>query len=82
MVTSLKKGHSCCHEDTMVIFTDKQVDTMVEDTRGETARTTFEDIECGPDPMHPINNGCSSIKDDDRSDDNKTKERYVDQAQP
>ena len=36
----------------------------------EVVRTHFEeDAECGPDPMHASNNECSSVEDDDSSND-------------
>ena len=42
---------------------------MVEEICGEVVRTHFEDAECGPDPMHASNNECSSVEDDDSSND-------------
>ena len=53
----------------MIVFTDEQVGSMVEEIRGEAVRTGFEDAEHGPDHMHPSGNGCSSVQDGDCSDD-------------
>jgi len=66
----------------MVVFTDEQVGTMVEDICGEAVRSDFEDVECRPDPMHPSDNECSSDEDEDSSDDDENKELYADPAPP
>ena len=64
------------------MFTNKHVGLMVEEIYGEVLPTNFEDVECGPDPMHPGDNGYSSVKDDDSSDDDEIEERYTDPAAP
>jgi hypothetical protein len=42
----------------------------------------FLDAECGPDPTHPSDNECSSVEDDDSSDDDEIEELYADPAAP
>ena len=64
-----EKDLSCSNEGTMVVFSDEQVGSMVEDICGEAVRANFEDVECGPDPIHPSDIECSSIEDGDSSDD-------------
>ena len=66
----------------MVVFTDEQVGTMVEEICGEAVRSNFEDVECGPDPMHPSDKERSSDEDEDSSDDDEIEELYVDLAPP
>ena len=48
----------------MVVFTDNEVGTMVEEICGEGVRTNFEDPECGPDPHFPSDVETSSDEDD------------------
>ena len=36
---------------------------MVEEICGEAVRSNFEDVECGPDHMHPSDEECSSDED-------------------
>ena len=66
----------------MVILSNEQVGLMVEDICGEVVRTNFEDAECGLDPMHPSDIGCSSMKDGDSSDDDEIKELFAEPALP
>ena len=66
----------------MVIFSNEQVGSMAEETCGEAARTDFEDAEYGPDPMHPSDNKCNSVENDDNSDDDEIEELYADPAAP
>jgi len=66
----------------MVVFTSEQVGLMVEEICGEVVRTYFEDAEYGPDPMHPSDNECNSVEDDDSSDDDEIEELYADPAAP
>ena len=66
----------------MVVFSDEQVGSMVEDICGEAVRANFEDAECGPDPMYPSDIECSSIEDIDSSDDDEIKELFAEQALP
>ena len=44
-------------------------------------RSNFEDVECGPDPMHPSAEECSS-DDDAGSSDDEIEELYADPAPP
>jgi hypothetical protein len=76
-----EKNLSCSNGGTMVVFTDEQVGTMVEEICGEAVRTNFEDVECGPDPMHPSDEECSSDEDVGSSDD-EIEELYADPAPP
>ena len=69
-----EKDLSCSNEGTMVVFSNEQVGSMVEDIYGEAVRTNFEDAEYGPDPMHPTDTECSSIEHGDSSDDDEIKE--------
>ena len=41
-----------------------------------------EAVKYGLDPMHPSGNECSSVQDDDNSDDDKIEELYSDPAAP
>ena len=77
-----EKDLSCSNEGTMVVFSDEQVGSMVEDICGEAVRANFEDAECGPDPMHPSDIECSSIEDGDSSDDDEIKELFAEQVLP
>ena len=54
---------------------------MVEEICGEVVRTNFEDVECGPDHMHPSDKECSSDENVGNSDD-EIKELYADPAPP
>ena len=76
-----EKDLSCSNEATMVVFTDKDVGTMVEEICGEAVRSNFEDVECGQDPMHPSDEECSSDEDVGSSDD-EVEEFYADPAPP
>ena len=49
-------------------FTNEQVGSLVEEICGEAVHTNFEDAECGIDPMHPSDIGCSSVENGDKSD--------------
>ena len=51
-----------------MVFSNKQVGSMVEEICGEVVCTHFEDAGYGPDPMHQSDNKCSSVEDDDSSD--------------
>ena len=53
----------------MVVFANKPVGLMAEKICGEIARTYFEDAEYGSDPMHSSDDECSSVEDDDSSND-------------
>jgi len=77
-----EKDLNCSNEGTMVVFSDEQVGSMVEDICGEAVRANFEDAECGPDPMHPSDIECSSIEDGDSSDDDEIKELFAEQVLP
>ena len=55
---------------------------MVEEICGEVLRSTFENVECGPDPMHPSDNECSSVEDDNSGDGDMIEELYADSAPP
>ena len=66
----------------MVVFTNEQVGSMAEEIGGEVVRTNFEDAECGPNPIHPSDNECSSVEDDDKSNDDGIEEFYADPAAP
>ena len=66
----------------MVVFTNKQIGLMTEEICGEVVRTHFEDAGYGPDPMHPSDNECSSVEDDDSSDDDEIEELYANPAVP
>ena len=71
-----EKDLSCSNEGTMIVFSDEQVGSMVEDMCSEAVHTNFEDAECVPDPMHPHDTECSSIEDSDSSDVNEIKELF------
>ena len=64
------------------ISDDEQFGSMVEDICCEAVHVNFKDVEYGPDTMHPSDVECSSIEDGDRSDDDKIKELYAEQALP
>ena len=72
----------------MIVFTDEQVGTIVEEICGEAVCSNFEDVECGPDHLHPISDDkYSSDKDEGiydgvvySSGDDDTKEVYTDPA--
>ena len=81
MGTSLRKNLSCSNGGTIVVFTDEQVGTIVEEICGEAARSNFEDVVCGPDPMHPSDEECSSDEDVGSSDD-EIEELYADPDPP
>ena len=55
----------------MVAFTDAQVGTLVEEICGEALRSNCEDVEHGPAPLPPSDEGCNGDESDDecRSDD-------------
>ena len=77
------KDLSCSNEATMVVFTDKDVGTMVEEICGEAVCSNFEDVECGQDPMHPSDEECSSDEDVGiGSSDDEVEEFYADPAPP
>ena len=52
-----------------MVFSSEQVRSMVKGICGEVIHSNFEDAECGPDPMHPSDIGCSSVEGGDSSDD-------------
>jgi len=54
---------------------------MVEEIFGKAVRLNFDDVECGPDPMHPSDNECISDEDEDSSDDDDIEEFYADLVQ-
>ena len=64
----------------MIVFTDEQVGTMVGEICGEAEHPNFEDVDYGPDPMHPINNECSTDENKDSSDDDEIEDLYADPA--
>ena len=66
----------------MVVFTNDQVGSTVEEVCGEVVHTNFEETGYGPDPMHPSDNECSSVDDDDNSDDDEISELYTNPAAP
>jgi len=76
----------------MVVFTNEQVGTMVNEIYGKAVHSNFEDVECGPDPLHPSDDECSSNGNDEvdgvedgvvySSGDDAIKEVYADQAPP
>ena len=71
------------NEGTMVVFTDDQVGTMVEEIRGNAVHSNFEDVKCGPDPMHPSDDKCNSDgSDNDCSSDDDIDEVYADPTLP
>ena len=66
----------------MVVFANEQVGSMVKEICGEVVCTHFKNAEYGPDHMHQSDNECSSVEDDDNSDDDEIEELYVDPAAP
>ena len=56
--------------------------TMVDDVCGEALRPTFEDVECGSGPVYPSDNACSSVEDDNISNDDEVEELYADPDPP
>ena len=66
----------------MVVFTNEHVGLMVEEICGEVVRANFGDAGYGSDPMHPSENKCSSVEDDDSSDGDEIGELYTDPAAP
>ena len=48
------------NENTIVLYDDAQIGTMVEIICGENARANFEDLACGPDPYFPSDDECIS----------------------
>ena len=65
----------CNNEKSVVVWTDKEIGTMVEQLCGPEVRTNFDDVECGPDEHFPSGDECSS--DEDTSSDDSVEEIYV-----
>jgi hypothetical protein len=63
------------NEGAMVVYTDEEVGTMVEEICGEEVRTNFEDPECGQEPAFPSD-------DESSSDEDEVEEVYADHAPP
>ena len=75
-----EKDLSCSNYGTMVVFSDEQVGSMVEDICGEAVRANFEDAECWPDPIHPSDTECSSIENGDSNNNDEIKELFAESA--
>ena len=50
----------CSNENTIVVYDDAQVGTMVERICGEDMCANFEYLACGPDPRFPSDDECIS----------------------
>ena len=44
---------TCSNENSIVVYDDEWVGTMVEIICGKYSRTNFEDLDCGPGPHFP-----------------------------
>jgi len=72
----VEKDLTCSNEDYIVVFSDEEIDTMVENLCGPGVRSNFEEDEdlCGPDPAIPSDEECSSDESDDISDDDNVED--------
>ena len=73
----MEKDLTCSNEDYIVVFSDEEIDTMVENLCGPGVRSNFEEDEdlCGPDPAIPSDEECSS-DESDTSDDDSVEDVY------
>ena len=62
----------------MVVWTDKEIGTMVEQLCGPEVRTNFDGVECGPNEHFPSRDEYNS--DEDTSSDDSVEEIYVEAA--